>query len=276
MDNKVKAAFEQIHADDSLKDNTRTAIYHHMESFGKTRQRSVRRFATAAACILTLVLAAGGYFSYTIPAAAIGIDVNPSVELQVNIYGKVIDVKGYNADGVALADELSVNHSNYADAVNSILDNEPIKSCIASDELLEITVTSGWEKNAEKMRECISDETGIDIENIYCMVDQAEVEEAHLAGISFGKYRAYLELHEMNPEITVDDIRDLTMREIRDMIEEQSGANSSSADYGKGQGNGKGSGRENGQGNGQGNGQKNGQGNANENGTAKGQKDRKQ
>lgn len=268
MDNKVKAAFEQIHADDSLKENTRTAIYHHMEGLGKTRQRSVRRFAAAAACILTLVLAAGGYFSYTIPAAAVSIDVNPSVELQVNIYGKVIDVKGYNDDGVLLTDELSVNHSNYADAISTILETEEVKSCIASDGLLEITVTSGWEKNAEKMRECISDETGIDIENIYCMADQAEVEEAHSAGISFGKYRAYLELHEINPEITVDDIRDLTMREIRDMIEEQSGASSNSDDHGNGQ--------RNGQENGQGNGQKNGQGNGSENGNAKGRKNGKQ
>lgn len=238
MDNKVKAALEQIHADDSLKEKTKTALYYRMEAFGNTRRRREHRFAAAVVCALTFVLVIGGFFSYTTPVAAVSIDVNPSVELQVNIYGKVIGVKGYNDDGVALANEVSVNHSNYADAVNRILDNEQIKSCIASDELLEITVTSGFEKRAEKMRECISDETGIDMENIYCLADQDEVKKAHSAGISFGKYRAYLELHEINPEITIDDVRDLTMREIKDMIEEQSADVSNTEGNGKGHRNG--------------------------------------
>lgn len=53
---------------------------------------------------------------------------------------------------------------------------------------------------------------------------------AHEAGLSFGKYRAYLELKELDPEITPDDIRDLSMREIQDMIDSLSGEDSASSD----------------------------------------------
>ena len=37
--------------------------------------------------------------------------------------------------------------------------------------------------------------------------------------LSLGKYRAYLELKALDPAVTPDDIRDLSMREIRDLID---------------------------------------------------------
>ena len=43
--------------------------------------------------------------------------------------------------------------------------------------------------------------------------------EAHDAGVSFGKYRAYLILHDLDPSISLDDIRSMTMREIYDLID---------------------------------------------------------
>ena len=34
-----------------------------------------------------------------------------------------------------------------------------------------------------------------------------------------GKYRAYMELHNLDPNITIDDIRGLSMREIKDVLQ---------------------------------------------------------
>lgn len=249
MDNKVKTAFEQIHADHSLKEKTKAAVYRYTDGFGKAHRTGARRFVTATACMLALMLVIGGYFSYTTPVAAVSIDVNPSVELQINIYDRVINVKGYNDDGVTLANELSVENMNYTDAINSILTNEKIaSSIIASDGLLEVTITSRSQKRANRLQSCISDQTSIGSENIYCSDNHDDVERAHSAGISFGKYRAYLELHEINPDITIEDIRNLTMREIRDMIEGQlSDAPGAGVQEG-GHGNGNGSDNSNGHG----------------------------
>lgn len=219
MNNNIKMAFEQIHANNTLKEKTKTAIYSRTNGYEKAHRTVAIRFVSAAACVLVLLLTLGGYFSYTIPVAAISLDVNPSVELQINLYDRVIDVKGYNEDGIALANELSVKNMNYADAVNLILENEKIVSCIASDELLEVTVTSNSPKREKRLQSCLSAQTHISPENIYCSDHYEDVEVAHSAGISFGKYRAYLELCKIAPDITVEDIRDLTMREIRKMIE---------------------------------------------------------
>lgn len=274
LDHNIQAAFEQIHADDELKQKTKTFVYRRTNHFGRARAIKARRLVAIAACVLVLVFTMGGYFSYAYPVAAVSIDVNPSVELQINLYHKVIDIKGYNADGIALANQLSVKNLDYTDAIHDILTNEAMASCLASDELLEITVTSKWQNMESEMQRCISQQTGVGSEHIYCLKNEDEIEAAHAANLSFGKYRVYLELYEINPDITTDDIRNLTMREIRDMIEAQrsDSADSDEKNYGgeSGLGNGQGNGQGNMQGTGQANGMQNGlknkYGNTNKNG----------
>lgn len=52
----------------------------------------------AAATVLSL---GGGTYAYakTTPAAYVSVDINPSVELGVNSFGKVISAQAYNEDG---------------------------------------------------------------------------------------------------------------------------------------------------------------------------------
>ena len=60
-------------------------------------------------------------------------------------------------------------------------------------------------------------------ENTYCYyANSKEADEAHERGLSCGKYRAYLKLRDVNPEITVDQVRNMTMREIWDLIGNES------------------------------------------------------
>ena len=49
--------------------------------------------------------------------------------------------------------------------------------------------------------------------------DEEEITAAHEEGLSCGKYRAYLELKKLDPDVTVDEVRGMTMREIRERIE---------------------------------------------------------
>lgn len=45
------------------------------------------------------------------------------------------------------------------------------------------------------------------------------MKEAHLHEMSFGKYRAYLELSEYDPNVTVEDCHGMTMGEIQNRID---------------------------------------------------------
>ena len=62
-------------------------------------------------------------------------------------------------------------------------------------------------------------------ENIRCQAgNAAEAQAAREAGLSLGKYRAYLDLLELDPSVTPGDVSSLTMREIRDWIAELGGS----------------------------------------------------
>lgn len=216
MNDKIKTAFDSIHADDILKE--KTAGFVRKACLKKNSSQKPRRraavYAICAACIVLLTL---GYFSYTVPVAAVSIDINPSVELQINIYDKVIGIKGYNDDGCKLAEKLSLENREYTYAINQILNSDEIKALTESGGLTEITVTG---KSASDIQNKILQKTDIPSDSVYCINRPEDVETAHAEGISFGKYRAYLELIQKNPDITIDDIRNLTMREIRQLAED--------------------------------------------------------
>ena len=56
--------------------------------------------------------------------------------------------------------------------------------------------------------------------NAYCYAcSPEEVDEAHAAGLSHGKYRAYLELQALAPDITIEEVQGMTMREIQELVQ---------------------------------------------------------
>src|SRR5699024_2468381 len=57
-------------------------------------------------------------------------------------------------------------------------------------------------------------------ENAHCFsASSREHDEAHQAGLTLGKYRAYLALHDLDPTVTPEEVQNLTMAEIRDRIQ---------------------------------------------------------
>ena len=124
----------------------------------------------------------------------------------------------YGTDSQALADSLEVENQNYRQAVEAILEDERIREFLEEGKLLTLTVSgTDAEQSDEIFREMESGTA--EEENIRCQTGNAEeAREAREAGLSLGKYRAYLELRELDPSVTPGDISDLTMREIRDWI----------------------------------------------------------
>ena len=91
-------------------------------------------------------------------------------------------------------------------------------SLLSNDEIMAITVIkSDGVQSARILSDlefCTSEH-----QNTYCyFADSKEVEVAHELGFSCGKYRAFLELQELNPDITSEEIQGMTMREIHDLI----------------------------------------------------------
>ena len=101
-----------------------------LEAAPKTKVRSIRgkltRAVAAAACLCLVLSGAYGATVYAHPASYISLDVNPSIELSLNRWSRVIGVTAYNEEAKAICDRLDLKHKFYTDAVEKVLLQPPV------------------------------------------------------------------------------------------------------------------------------------------------------
>ena len=173
----------------------------------------------------------GGQRLYFTPTAEISIDINPSIELSVNRFDRVIAVTGFNEDGQEFSKTLDVTYKDYTQAIEQILHHDSITALLSGDEIMTITVVGSDERQSAKILSgvaaCMASRN-----NTYCYFARAEdVAAAHDVGLSCGKYRAFLELQRLNPNVTPETVQGMTMREIRELIESLSDGGNDTALY---------------------------------------------
>ena len=219
MNNAFKELFSPIQAEETLKDHTKEFLAEQTQ--GYTRVRAVKRkyHFYAAVCVCFLVMLFGGRWLYFTPIAAISIDINPSMEMGINRFDRVISVTGFNEEGRKLSSMPDVKYKNYTDAIEQILQDDSIAVLLSDDEIMTITVIGPNGQQSEKILSGVEACT-MRQGNAYCyFVTPEEVASAHETGLSCGKYRAFLELQLLDPDITPEAVQNMTMREIRELID---------------------------------------------------------
>jgi len=265
LNERIKEAFDRIQADEELKRHTREFIFQKTQGYKICHSFPYKRAMTVMACFLFALLGLG-YSIYFTTVSVISVDVNPSVELNINRFDKVIFAKTYNEDGDKLLSSVNIRFLDYKEALEQILEDKSIISYLTQDQLIAITVCGTNEKKKNEMLTSLTYCTA-SYGNIHCSSGSSEeVAAAHALGISFGKYKALLELQALDPTVTAEDIKGLTMRQIRDRITELSNGieeNTQNDNTNKGNG-GQNCGHGNGKGNGNGCGSGNRQGAGNQ------------
>lgn len=213
--NRIRKSMEGIRASEDLKAGTLQYL---------EQQRSRRRFVwrrppayvLAALCLL-LLLGVGGYSRYSVPTSYISMDINPSIELGINRYGRVVTAEAYNQDGRDILQHLSLKNKTYMQAVRSLLEDETFGSYLTENAALVFTIISD---SPDVMRgELAAIDTGESCDVLTYISDSHCMQEAHGYQMSFGKYRAYLELAEYDQSVTVEECHEMSMGEIQDRIE---------------------------------------------------------
>lgn len=228
MTERIKSAFDTIHADEELKQRTRDYLTRTV--YGKKRQAApVRRALPALAACLLLVLCLGGSYLYFTPTAYISVDINPSLELGVNRFDRVVSVEPYNEDGRVLAEALDLKYLDYRDALEQITTDSEMEGYL-QDGVLSLTVAGESEAQCGEIYQAM-EACAFGRRNIRCHVsNSASVEEAHSHGMSVGKYQAYLILREFDPDVTAEEVQGMTMREIYQLIQSHTQEESGSPD----------------------------------------------
>ncbi len=213
MNNKIREAFQNIHAEETLKEKTK----HNLANY---QPKPKWHLAWVSACGMCVLCIGVFYYLYFTPIATISVDINPSIELEINRFDKVIHSEGFNEDGVLLLEDLDVTHQDYTDVLEDILNNDRIVTYLSQDEELSITVVDNDQERGErilnKVQTCVQGH-----QNVHCQsLQHKEVEKAHEMGLSHGKYQAYQILYELDSSITIQEIQTMTMREIQTRIDE--------------------------------------------------------
>ncbi len=182
-----------------------------------------RRLAAAMACLLLVAMGWGGYFLYFIPVSSISVDVNPSIELGINRFDRVVKVDTYNDDGYNIMSSLDVRFMDYRDAMDVILNQESEEAYLAEDSCIAIAVSGAAEGKQREMLACLHT-CASSYGNVHCSTgSHGDAAAAHEAGMTLGRYQAFLELQALDSSITAEDIEGLTISQIWDKIAELSG-----------------------------------------------------
>jgi hypothetical protein len=221
----LKEAFDNVHADDELKRRTREFLVQKTQGYKRGASFPYWRMAAVMACFLLsfIMVGFGGYFLYFIPVSSISVDVNPSIELGINRFDKVVTVDTFNNDGYHIMSSLNVRFMDYRDAMDMILSQESEEAYLAEDSCIAITVSGAEEGKQREMlahlHTCASS-----YGNVHCSSgSHGEALEAHEAGMTLGRYQAFMKLQALDPSVTQEDIEGLTISQIWDKIAELSG-----------------------------------------------------
>lgn len=217
MSNRIHDAFDQVKADSSIRQKTTDFLKQQIQP----KPRRLYRPIAAFACILLVAMI--GYRLYSTETYSISVDINPSIEMGLNCFDRVVSVRAFNDDGTYIADTVSVKNKSYTDAVKLLMASDSVADYVTDDSLISFTVVAD-NHHEQRLIDGIQTYAGCENRHVaYNTSSQEEMQKAHDSNLSVGKYRAYMQLVKLQPQITIDDIRTMSMREIQDKIDESGG-----------------------------------------------------
>ena len=222
----LSGAFDKVHAPEQLKMRTFEMIeaQRMRQTDGVVDQADAAdgqadvdtsdAFRTSAV-LITLGIG-GGAYAYQTPVAYVGIDINPSIELGVNYFDRVVSAEGVNADGQDILSETKVVGMSYEEALASLNDSLVNKGYLTADAAVAVTVMCDDDSRCSNLEEtsqrCFSSAG----QGVHCSrATSAEHHEAHESGLGMGKYLAWRSLVDAGVDISADDVAHMTMSELR-------------------------------------------------------------
>ena len=220
MEDKLKAAFSALEAPEKLKRTTKAALRKKTFDYGRQIGRIRARRRRIAGCLASLVLLLTGLGAWFTPAASIAVDINPSLELRVNVFDRVIALRGRNSDGEAVAAQLDLVGKPYDEAMQRLLLSHGLTPYLENGSTITITLAGSGDHAVQMLSKVVCRAYAVaEEENVaYCQVSWDTVKEAENAGLCIPRYLAWQELRRTDPTITVEDIREMPIEQIRRII----------------------------------------------------------
>lgn len=191
----------------------------------------------AAACLALVLVGVGVTTALRQPAAYVGIDVNPSLELAVNRLGTVVGAEALNDDGARVLDAVALDGRPYEEALADLAASPALAPYVGEGSLLEVSIAS----DDASLADLLDAQTAAALASLPCEHASARVgaevhEHAASAGMGMARYQAAQELLALDDTLTLEDCASLSMRELRDRIDACAGHGADGTDDGHGDG----------------------------------------
>lgn len=217
---RLKAAFGSVRASDEEKRKARYRIDMHRASAGRRRLSAF----VQAACACTAAAFALLFFNmYRSETAYISLDVNPSIALAINDFGRVIEATGYGPESDAILESVQLPGLSYEAAVSSLLDAADMQPYLASNGTLWISVQAKSPVTEMEMEQTVRlaaenalAERQRDMEVASGSVTEEVRVTAEDAGVSATRYIAIIELQEVDPGADLDSYKDAPIHDIHE------------------------------------------------------------
>lgn len=185
------------------------------------------RWASTAAAAALLLVGAGGAAAYAMPYGVVSLDVNPSLEYTINRFDYVLRVEGVNEDGRELLGQMDTSklvHRPIGTALEASVQQLEEGDWLGG-ESDEILISAGTKEptHAEKLVSAL--ESGLrgsreDLEVRAVTVSEADIDAAHLEGMSAGRHRVLGELRESEGEgFSAEEWKDRPIHDILHRLE---------------------------------------------------------
>ena len=208
---KIKDALDTINPDSDLIVRTERLLR------TNTQKRKVQpyRSLVTAACFFILIgtMSIAGYGYYNHPVNYIDVDINPSLELAVNNFNRVVDVTFFNGDAEELISESSLTGCKPEEAVSLILQAASNSGYIVEGETSVVSLAAYGSNEAkattvlQNCAEAAANENE-DVAVYSTTVTNDLKSEADAACISAGKLNLIKMVQELEANAKVDDLSD--------------------------------------------------------------------
>ncbi|MPM04825.1 hypothetical protein SDC9_51106 [bioreactor metagenome] len=191
--------------------------------FRKNRFAAKKLLVAAATLAACLVLVLGGNAYYHTPVNYVCLDINPSVELGINAFGRVVSTQAYNEDGLQLLEDIKYSNLSLKDAVSALIQEAADQGYIAEDgsTVIAVTAESNNEKTAAELQNTCEAEINLTLgageTSAIVYTDCVNLQlrtQAREAGVSPGKFRLIEILQTLDSNITLEQYKNAKITDI--------------------------------------------------------------
>lgn len=197
-----------------------------------TNKKKTPRRWTSLAVAAALALMVGGfglrYQSANAVASVVSLDVNPSIELEVNKNEKVLSATALNADAKTVLDGMELKGTQLNVAVNaivgSLLQNGYLESLSSA---ILISVEDADTQRASRLQTALTAEVDAALQHASAgaavlsqtvTYDKALEETARSSSISVGKAALIENIRQVNNKLAFDDLAKLSVEELKQLL----------------------------------------------------------